>query len=553
MEFFDAALSKFYANRPPNASFELNLATLLAHFFHPDHVDVPSDPNKPAWNYAMGAPVQSDILNKISIAEYFDNIITLLKTGGITLQGKNYTINGGKEIKYNKWEVLKQDEHGFSTVDYAAIFKSVYDSLNNTYPNAKTRPSLAALGGATCGRIHPILTGIDNLGARTNTISLHHRCIPGSRTNVDSYVDIFDDMERFVRRVKARVTNYLNDFWNETNKKVKIEVSDASIYLPGDRDPRDKNETGDDIPDTFWLAAATGFASLFTQLSTNENITNINMGLYSAYPAISKWNIADSFLPSLSLTNWENGKPNMKYRLVELLSKYFYSGLPVAPFNIYYDPTSNFKQNKKNGNAGSSVVCLTSDSRNGFEKIIIKCDSVSLDPINFTSVSFGALETDICGSLKYNKDCSYQLPTSTFDACAAGGECTIDPLNYINSSICPERRVSFTVTASCPPEPIPAVYLPIPSLSEQLDVLAAYIPPSGTDKEAAHILVVNKRSSTVSTDLSFKGIEYNTVEMISLNKNYNPESGEPQITVLNSLKDVVFPGFSTSVIILRTA
>jgi len=552
MEFFDAALSTFYANKPPKAFFELNLATLPAHFFHPNHVDVPDDPNLPVWGYAMGFPVESDLLNKGSIVEYFDNVITLLKNGMITLNGQNYTINDGNEIKYDRWEVLKQDEHGFTTVDYSAIFKGVYDSLNSKYPDPATHPSLAALGGATCGRIPTILSAIHDHGAKTDTVSLHHRCIPSSRTNADSYEDLFDDMERFSRRTSVRVTNYISNFVQNTKDKVKIEISNAAIYLPGDRDPLKSQDTGEDIPSTFWVAAASGFASLFTQLGTNENITNINMGLYSAYPAIPGWNITESFLPTLSLTNWKNGKPNMKYRLVQLLSKYFYPGLNVVPFKIDYQPTTGQNRRQVKGNDYPQPLCLTSDARNGFEQIIIKCDPSSVDPINITSITFGVMESDICGSITYSDNCSFSLSPSLFNSCAEAGSCQIDPLDYINISTCPERRVSFTVVASCTVSNVPLTYTPTPSLDEKLDVLVAYVPASGSEKESAHILVVNKRSASVSLNLEFSGIKYNKAEIIKLDSSYDPESGDPKANTLNSLDDVVFAGFSTSVILLHT-
>ena len=291
----------------------INFSTIPQWMFKTDHpISYPSDPYQVFWDYEQGRELRDPSAKEV--ADYFARLLSWYTQGGLTDEsGKRHESNHHYSIPY--WEILNEvdSEHQMSPETYTRIYDQTVLAMR------KVQPDLKFVGLATAlPSLHPELFEYflnprnHAVGVPLDYISYHFYATPGADESPEvqqftffAQAEGFLNTVRYVESIRKRLSPGTGTMINELGA---IGAQDSGQANPG--------HVTEPIPASYWNLAAALYAYLFFELSRN-GIDVVGESQLVGYP---------TQYPTVSMLDWETGRPNARYWALKLLRDNFGPG-----------------------------------------------------------------------------------------------------------------------------------------------------------------------------------------------------------------------------------
>jgi hypothetical protein len=316
-------------------SVVLNFSTIPQWMFKTEKpVPYPADPDQAVWTYTQGDQLRDPSVKEV--ADYYARLIGWYTQGGFTDEaGKRHESGHRYSIPY--WEVLNEPdlEHDLSPQAYTRIYDAVVEAIRKVQPRTKFVGISLAFPGRSPEFFEYFLNHKNHKpGIQLDYISYHFYAVPapGDPYEVLPYTfftqaDGFLNVVRYIESIRKRLSPETGTMINEVGS---ILSSDFGQSQPGFTHPP--------IPNSYWNLSGAVYAYLFGEL-TRLGIDIVGESQLVGYP---------TQFPSVSMVDWDTGKPNARYWVLKLLRENFGPGdklveIPRGPFSpsnpyIYSQP-----------------------------------------------------------------------------------------------------------------------------------------------------------------------------------------------------------------------
>jgi len=296
LDFFDA--TKGHATI-------LNFSTIPAWLFKTSQtVTYPTDPNQPYWKYTQGTELKDPTLKELG--DYYARLVSWYGQGGFTDEsGVRHHSSYHYDIPW--WEVLNEPdfEHKTTPQQYTERYDAIVSAIHKVSP--KTRFVGLALAYANRFNYYEYFLDPKNHqpGIPLDMISYHFYAKPEKGTNAANpdlwhfceQADKFLETVRQIESIRLRLS-----------PATQTAVDEIGVIASDDRSWKN-------LP-VYWNATGAMYAYIYAELS-KLGIENISESQLVGYP---------TQFPSVSMVNWETGKPNARFRVLELLKQNFGPG-----------------------------------------------------------------------------------------------------------------------------------------------------------------------------------------------------------------------------------
>jgi hypothetical protein len=287
----------------------INFSTIPAWMFKTDQpVKYPADPNQVFWDYTKGTELR-DPTGK-ELGAYYGRLVSWFTQGGFTDEdGKRHGF--GYHYTFPYWEVLNEIdfEHNTTPADYTKRYDAIVEGIRKVSPQTKFMGLALAMPGANPKYFEYFLNPKNHKpGIPLDYISFHFYASPAPNEGLDNWQHtFFDQANGFVA-----VTRYILAIRDRLSPNTKVDTDELGVILPSDNTPADK------VPPAaaYWNAAAALYAHLFIELS-KLGVDVIGESQLVGYP---------SQFPSVSMMNYDTGKPNARYWVLKIIKDNFHPG-----------------------------------------------------------------------------------------------------------------------------------------------------------------------------------------------------------------------------------
>jgi hypothetical protein len=306
----------------------INFSTIPAWMFKTDKpVTYPSDPNQVFWDYTQGSELR-DPSGK-ELGDYFGRLVSWYTQGGFTDEnGKRH--ESGYHYNFPYWEVLNEveAEHRTSPEDYTKRYDAIVGGIRKVSPQTKFVGLALALAGGNPEFYEYFLNHKNHKpGIPLDYISFHFYASPALDETLDQWqhtffyqADGFLATTRFILAIRDRLS-----------PATRIDTDELGVILPTDGiEIAASKPMPDHIPHRYWNAAGALYGYLFVELS-KMGVDVIGESQLVGYP---------SQFPSVSMIDYNNGKPNARYWVLKLIKDNFHPGdkLAAGPEQIFGAP-----------------------------------------------------------------------------------------------------------------------------------------------------------------------------------------------------------------------
>jgi hypothetical protein len=293
----------------------LNFSTIPAWMYKTEKpVSYPDSPDSVTWNYTQGTEPRDSSLKEI--AAYYARLYSWYTKGGFSDElGNRHVSNYHYSIPF--WEIL--NEVDFEHVNTPESYTRIYDAVSEAIK--KESPDTKFVGLALADPNNPkwfeyfLNPKNHKAGIPLDMISYHFYAIGsvGQSLDVMQYT-FFDRADGFLN-----VVRYIEDIRKRLSPATKTTVDEIGSILMSDFSPKEVP-----IPAQYWNLSAAMYAYVFLRL-TNMGIDYIGESQLVGYP---------SQFPSVSMMNWNTGKPNARYQVLKLIKDNFAWGDSLVETNV---------------------------------------------------------------------------------------------------------------------------------------------------------------------------------------------------------------------------
>jgi hypothetical protein len=287
----------------------INFSTIPAWMFKTDQpVKYPDDPNQVFWDYTKGTELR-DPTGK-ELGDYFGRLVSWYTKGGFTDEnGKRH--ESGNHYTFPYWEVLNEVdfEHNTTPEDYTKRYDAIYEGIHKVSPDTKFMGIGMAIPGKNPKYFEYFLNPKNHKpGVPLDFISFHFYASPAKGETLDDWQHtFFNQAEGFLD-----TTRYILLIRDRLSPQTKIDTDELGVILPTDNTPVDKVRP----PAAYWNAAGALYGFLFVELS-KLGVDVIGESQLVGYP---------TQFPSVSMIDYDNGKPNARYWVLKLIKGNFHPG-----------------------------------------------------------------------------------------------------------------------------------------------------------------------------------------------------------------------------------
>ncbi|KAA6462179.1 glycosyl hydrolase family 39 [Acidobacteria bacterium AB60] len=292
----------------------INFSTIPAWMFKTEKpVEYPADPNQVFWHYTQGTELL-DPTGK-ELGDYFARLVSWYTKGGFTDEnGRRHESRYHYSLPY--WEVLNEVdfEHNTTPEDYTRRYDAIVAAIHAVSPETKFMGLALAAPGTNPKYFEYFLNPANHRpGTPLDYISFHFYATPALDEDENSWQHtFFDEAQGFLA-----TTRYILAIRDRLSPKTKVDTDELGVILPTDDiEIRASKAMPDHIPRRYWNAAAALYAFLFVEL-TKMGVDVIGESQLVGYP---------SQFPSVSMIDYNNGKPNARYWVLRLLKDSFRPG-----------------------------------------------------------------------------------------------------------------------------------------------------------------------------------------------------------------------------------
>ena len=292
----------------------INFSTIPAWMFKIDTpVKYPADPNQVFWNYTQGTELR-DPSGK-EMGDYFGRLVSWYTQGGFTDEnGKRY--ESGNHYTFPYWEVLNEveSEHHTSPEDYTKRYDAIVEGIHKVSPQTKfVGMALGDAGGNPKFYEYFLNPKNHKPGIPLDYISFHFYSHPALDETLDGWQHtFFNQAEGFLA-----TTRFIVAIRDRISPSTKLDTDELGVILPTDlAEIMASKAQPDHIPHRYWNAAGALYGYLFVELS-KLGVDVIGESQLVGYP---------SQFPSVSMIDYNNGKPNARFWVLKLIKDNFHPG-----------------------------------------------------------------------------------------------------------------------------------------------------------------------------------------------------------------------------------
>ena len=294
-------------------SVVLNFSTIPAWMFKTDKpVTYPSDPDQAVWNYTQGSELRDP--SGREVGEYYARLVSWYTKGGFTDElGKRHDSPHHYQIPY--WEVLNEPdlEHRPTPEQYTTEYDAVVGAIRQVDPAMKFVGVSVAYPAKSAEFFEYFLDPTHHrAGTPLDAISYHFYAVPtlDQTPEVQQFTffeqaDKFLDIVRYIERIRMRLSPDTKTMINEIGS---ISADDLRQGEPGYKFTP--------IPQAYWNLSGALYAYLFSELS-RIGIDVAGESQLVGFP---------TQFPSVSMVDWNDGRPNARYWVLKLLHDNFGPG-----------------------------------------------------------------------------------------------------------------------------------------------------------------------------------------------------------------------------------
>jgi Glycosyl hydrolases family 39 len=293
-------------------SIILNFSTIPQWMYKTDKpVAYPSNPSQVTWDYEQGSELRDPSMKEV--ADYYARLLAWYTQGGFTDEfGRRHESGYHYSIPY--WEVLNEVdfEHHMSAETYTRLYDEVVLALKTVRPDMKFVG--LALAIPTDPRYFEYFLDHRNHkpGVPLDFISYHFYASPSADQTLGiEQFTYFDQAEGFLKTVR-----YIEAIRRRFSPETKTTIDELGVISADDNAQGEPGHVSKPIPNSYWNLAGAMYAYLFGEL-TKIGIDVAGESQLVGFP---------TQFPSVSMVDWDDGKPNARFWVLKLLHDNFAPG-----------------------------------------------------------------------------------------------------------------------------------------------------------------------------------------------------------------------------------
>ena len=290
----------------------LNFSTIPQWMYRTEkRVEYPADPNKVTWDYEQGTELRDQSMKEV--ADYYARLLAWYTQGGFSDEAGKFH-RSGYHYSVPYWEVLNEVdfEHHMDAETYTRLYDEIVIAMK------KVQPDMKFVGLALAIPIEPhyfeyFLDARNHKpGVPLDFVSYHFYANPqdGQIPEADQYT-CFDQADGFLKTV-----HYIEAIRKRLSPATKTTIDELGVISADDGGQNDPAHITKPIPNSYWNLSGAVFAYLFGHL-TELGIDVAGESQLVGFP---------TQYPSVSMVDWNDGKPNARYWVLKLLHDNFGPG-----------------------------------------------------------------------------------------------------------------------------------------------------------------------------------------------------------------------------------
>jgi Glycosyl hydrolases family 39 len=295
----------------------VNFSTIPAWMFKTDKpVEYPNDPNQVTWTYTQGTELRDPTFKEP--ADYYGRLLAWYTQGGFIDEfGKPH--HSGFHYKISHWEVLNELEleHQMTPETYTKFYDAVVTSMHKVSPETKFVGLALAYPPAGSEYFEYFLNPAHHApGVPLDYISYHFYAIPTSDQSPEiQQFTFFAQADGFLNTV-----GYIEQIRKRLSPETKTMVNEIGAISADDLVQGETGHVTQPISNSYWGLAGAVYAYIFGEF-TRMGIDVAGESQLVGFP---------TQFPSVSMVDWNNGKPNPRYWVLKLLKDQFGPGDKVV-------------------------------------------------------------------------------------------------------------------------------------------------------------------------------------------------------------------------------
>lgn len=283
----------------------MNFSTIPQWMFVSDKPwNYPEDPNQVSWDYEKGTALRDPSMKEV--ADYYGRLVAWYTQGGFTDEfGKRH--ESGYHYSISHWEVLNEVdfEHHFDAETYTRLYDEVVTAMRKVQPDMK----FVGLALALENDPHYFEYFLDHKnhksGVPLDFISYHfYANPPPDETPAVEQFTYFDQADGFLKSVR-----YIEAIRKRLSPETKTTIDELGVISADDAGQNDPGHVTKPIENSYWNLAGALYAYLFAEM-TKMGIDVAGESQLVGFP---------TQYPSVSMVDWNNGKPNARFWALKLL------------------------------------------------------------------------------------------------------------------------------------------------------------------------------------------------------------------------------------------
>jgi Glycosyl hydrolases family 39 len=304
----------------------LNFSTIPEWMYRTDKpVPYPADANQVTWDYEQGTELRDASMKEV--ADYYARLLAWYTKGGFADEfGERHESGYHYSIPY--WEVLNEIdyEHSMTPESYTRLYDEVVTAMK------AVQPDLKFVGLALASEDNPKFFEyfLDHKnhkpGVPLDFISYHFYASPTPDQGLDvEQFTYFDQADGFLKSVR-----YIEAIRKRLSPETKTTIDEIGVISADDQSQGDTSHVTKPIPAAYWNLAGAMYAYVFGELA-KIGIDAAGESQLVGYP---------TQFPSVSMVDWNDGKPNARFWVLKLLHDSFGPGDKIVgsedtPPNLY--------------------------------------------------------------------------------------------------------------------------------------------------------------------------------------------------------------------------
>ena len=283
----------------------LNFSTIPQWMYKTEKpVEYPTDPAQVTWTYEQGTELRDPTMKEV--ADYYARLLAWYTKGGFTDEVGNRHESGYRySIPY--WEVLNEVdfEHHISPETYTRLYDEVALAMRSVQPDLK----FVALALAMPTEPHYFEYFLDHRnhkpGVPLDFISYHFypAPTPDQTPEVEQFT-YFDQADGFLKTVR-----YIESIRKRLSPETKTTIDELGVISANDAAQGEPGHISKPIESSYWNLAGAMYAYVFGELA-KIGIDVAGESQLVGFP---------TQFPSVSLVDWNDGKPNARFWVLKLL------------------------------------------------------------------------------------------------------------------------------------------------------------------------------------------------------------------------------------------